>query len=428
MESKIVVARCHEIQIMVNDKEVHRFERLTLIGQAVRVALHIRDLPSVDFELLKTVCTVALGINRFAVEPILKLLADIGFVHLSTIGTRILSILPTVPFYDDLYSGLAEYMDAEAPLDEFEALTVAIVDRLAQAPANTDQLAHMIGAERKAFNESVNIGTEGQFLIHRRARAKDILINPTYYSENADIFADHVAKVGAPGVSRIFELLKRAQGWPLELIVAQGEINGSKLSADDVVLLQRLAEDGAVKPPSILMPGRDPTRFVFTPTPGFIRVGTLRRDIYEKALAIVSAIRLGQLLPGKYRIHSPKALISKLRSELKLGATSDYNNQYKNLIHMRIATLEKTSGSFYQLKIIDNQENREALTIAHGLIHDGSSGPESTVDQEAVNAMTNGKDYVESLLASKQMRTRSQITLSPEAMNEMDQLLLAGKI
>jgi len=31
MDSKIIVARCHEIQMMVQDKEVHRFEGLTEI-------------------------------------------------------------------------------------------------------------------------------------------------------------------------------------------------------------------------------------------------------------------------------------------------------------------------------------------------------------------------------------------------------------
>jgi len=425
MEGKIAVARCHEIQMMVRDKEVHRFEGLTEIGLAVHLALHIRALPVVDYGNLKLVATAILGIPKLVVDRIVMLLAEIGFVRIHKQGNTIKSIVPTVPYYEEMYEGIAEFAKSENKLDEFERLTIEIVDRLATTPANQDALANQIGADRAAFDESVSIGTQGNFLIARRARSKNILLNPNYFSENADIFSDAVAGGGAGSVARLYDLLKIAQGWPLPLIIKTGEIRGHKLSADEVSLLKRLAQDGAVKPPSITTPERGDAQFMFTPTPGFVKVNPLRRDIYERGLAVVSAVRLGQLLPNKFAIRSPGAVLHKLKSELKLNPTSDYSNQYKNLVHMRIATLENTQGSFWQLKIIDTPENREALQIAYDLVRGGGDASDFTVDQDAVNAMTNGQDYVESLISSRKMREREHVPLSEE-MNEQLELLLLG--
>jgi len=45
MDKKIAVARCHEIQLAIRDKEVPRFESIPEIGMAVQLALHIRGFP-----------------------------------------------------------------------------------------------------------------------------------------------------------------------------------------------------------------------------------------------------------------------------------------------------------------------------------------------------------------------------------------------
>src|SRR5690606_31777322 len=113
-------------------------------------------------------------------------------------------------------------------------------------------------------------GKKGGFLISRRSRSKNILLKPTYFSENAEVFADHVAKCGAYSVRRALELIKSAQGWPLGLIEKTGEIRGSKISQDDLLLLRRLAQDGMIKPPTISTTYSGETAFLFTPTPGFI--------------------------------------------------------------------------------------------------------------------------------------------------------------
>lgn len=164
MEWPIAVARCHEIQLAIRDKEVPRFESIPEIGMAVQLALHIRGLAVVDYERLKLVASTILGIPRLAVDRIIELLAEIEFVKVLQEGKRIKAIVPIVPFFDQLYEGIGEYLKTEIQLDEFEALTLHIVDQLAGAPHNADSLAQKVGAERKLFDASVEIGKKGASL------------------------------------------------------------------------------------------------------------------------------------------------------------------------------------------------------------------------------------------------------------------------
>jgi len=425
MDRKIAVARCHEIQLAIKDREVPRFERIPEIGMAVQLALHIRGLPIVDYERLKLVASTMLGIPRLSVDRIVELLGEIEFIKIQRTGRKIETILPLVPFFDELYDGIGEYLTTVGDLDEFENLTLEIVDRLAQSPHNTDSLAGQLGADRKSFNASIELGEKGSFLLSRRARSKTILLNPTYFSENAELFADHVAKCGAGGIKRTLELIRKAQGWPLPLIERTGEISGTKISPDDISLLKRLAQDGVIKPPSITTAYSGQSSFIFTPTPGGANISPLKRDQYEKSLAIVSAVRQGQLLPNKFAIRSPGAVLYKLKSELKLGATTDYGEQYQNLVHLRIAQLITLPNGYRQLQIIDTPENREALKIAYGLVTDGAP-PTQSVDDDALRAMTGPQEYVESLVSSRMMREREKITLSEESEFEVGQLLLEG--
>lgn len=226
-------------------------------------------------------------------------------------------------------------------------------------------------------------------------------------------------------VQKTLNLIRSAQGWPLSLIEKNGEILGTNISGDDIQLLKRLAQDGIVKPPTISTTHAGESIFIFTPTPGFVNVSPLKREQYERALAIVSAVRQGQLLPNRYRIRSPGAVLYTLKTELQLKPTSDYAEQYQNLVHLRVAQLVKLPNGYRQLKIIDTPENRESLKIAYTLVQ-GEIPPDLTVDKEAMNAMTGPQEYIESIISSRILRERETVTLSDETAYEISQLLLEG--
>lgn len=424
MDRKIAAARCHEIQLTIRDKEIPRFEGIPEIGMAVQLALHIRGLPTLNYEKVKLVASTLLGIPRLSVDRITRLLEEVEFVRVNQNGSRIESIIPVIPFFDNLYDGIGEYAASKSQFDEFEQLTLDIVDSLAGSPQNIDSLAAKLGADRKAFNSSIEIGEKASFLVKRRTRAKSILINPTYFSENANIFADYVAKSGAESVRNTLDLVRKAQGWPLSLIIHTGEIGGRKIDPSDIALLQRLAEDGTVKPPTVITSHAGENQFIFTPTPASMNISPLRREIYERALAIISSIRQGQLLPNRFKIRSPGAVLYTLKNELKLNPTSDYAEQYQNLVHMRIATLDHLQNNYRQLKIIDTPENREALDIAYNLIQGDKDATQ--VDSEAVTAMTGSQDYIDSIISSKQLRERGTVKLDEDKRFEVEQLILEG--
>ena len=425
MDKKIQVARCHEILLTTRDREISRFEAIPEIGMAVQLALHIRGLALIDFERLKIVASALLGIPRLAVERIVRLLEEVGFVQVQSTGATIKAIVPTVPFYDGLYEGIGEYMATVRKPDEFELLTLTMVDVLAAAPANKDSLRSKLNADKKAFKDAVTIGSRGSFILSRRARGKDILINPTYYGENADLFADHVASTGADSVAHLMGLLRTAQGWPLKLVEEQQEILGVKVDSHSIALLKKLAQEGIVRPPSISTSYSGDNFFLFTPSPGRAKVSPLKRDVYERAMAVVAAVRQGQLLPNRFAIRSPGAVLYRLKTDHRLKPTTDYGQQYKNLVHMRIANLVRVAGGYQQLELVDTPENREALQVAYDLVTSGSSTGLS-VDTDATMALEGDETYLESLLSTRVLRERETIALPEDKQFELEQLTLEG--
>jgi hypothetical protein len=423
-DAPTLIARCDEIQTSLGAKEVPEFETIPELGMAVRLALHIRGLALIDYQVLKIVANHYLGIPTLAVERIVRLLGEVEFVRIQSEGSSIKGVLPTVPYYDDLYDRLGEYATNEKTFNEAEQLALHLVDRLAKAPDKVDTLRNSTGAEKKLFERNLDIGVKGSYLITRRHRGRDILLNPVYFSENSEVFADAVASSGAESIRDVLQAVSGAQGWPLSMIEKASRIGKTDIAPDQVQLLKRLAQDGAVKPPMIETTYQGTNYFMFTPTPSGVALSPTKREIYERAMAIVAAIRQGQLLPKQYAIRSPGAVIYTLRYNLKLGkATTEATQQYKKLTHLRIARLVPTGGGFCELHIIDTPENREALDIAYALVS-GEQLKGMEVDDEARKALQEDQQYVESLVASSNLRTRESIKLSTEQSEQLDLLFM----
>lgn len=418
-----VAARCHEIQTGLGLAEVPEFEQLQRIGMAVRLALHIRGLAAVKYETLKLVANHYLGIPVGGIKSILEVLAEVEFVKLQTEGKTIKAVVPNVPYYETLYDTLGTYANG-AGFNEAEQLSVELLSRLSKAPEKIDTLKSHMGAETKLFDRAFDLGKQGSYLRVHRSRGRDVALSPTYFSENSDIYADMVAGVGSNQVKKLMTALHNMQGVPLSIIQSQKDIGGIKVSDDELNLLLRLAQDGAVKPPSITTSHSGEQFFLFTPTPSGAALAPTKRDIYEKAMAIVAAIRQGQFLPSKYAIRSPGAVLYRLKENMRLAkATTEATQQYQKLVHLRVARLVNVGGNFCQLQIIDTPENRESLSIAYNLVDAGvAAGTE--VDEDARNALQQEHSFVESLVASGTLQRRHNVTLTQDQQLEMDNLFL----
>lgn len=416
-----ISARCHEIQTGLGDTEVSDFDNLRSIGMAVRLALHIRGLPTLNFDTLRMVASYYLGIPSVAVKSIIETLAEIDFVKIKSEGKTIKAVVPNIPYYETLYSELGTYA-IEGGFNEAEQLSLDVLCRLSSAPENVESLHAKTGAEKRLLTRALQVGQEGSYLRVHRARGRDIVLSPTYFSENAEIYADMVAGTGSKQVQRLLQAIKGMQGVPLSIIRKQKEIGGIALKDEEISLLVRLAQDGAVKPPSITTSHAGENFFLFTPTPSGAAMSPTKRDIYEKAMAIVAAVRQGQYLPKNVPIKWPVAIVRKLKNELKLGrATTEAGQQYKQLVHMRVAQLIDVGNGYSELRIIDTEENKEALEMAYDLISAGvTSGAE--VDQAAREALQKSHTFVESLVASGELRKREKVVLTQQQQLELDLL------
>ena len=420
--------RCHEMQVGLGFVEVPEFEYLSIVGMSVRLALHLRGLPLIQYDLLKLVAQHFLSIPPLAIRRIIGLLAEVEFVRLQTTGTTITGVLPDVPYYDDLYSGIGDYARTECSFTEAENLSVEIARRLAKAPENQDSLLNSLGAQKTLFDRTISIGTTGGYVIPQRARGRDMLINPHYFSENAEMYADASAAQGSKSVSQLLEVIRVNQGFPLGILESTGEIGGIRLSPEQIQFLRDLAKLGTVKPPMIKTSHSGENHFLFTPTPSRTLLSPFQKEVYEKAMAIVAAVRQGQYLAAEYAIRDPTALVNALRTRKRLNrATTEASEQYRNLVYLRIGRLVKAGGSYYNFEIIETQENLEALEIAYQLVSSGES-PKAAVSKEARRALQQNQEYVESIIASSQLRQRQPLQLSKSQVDQLEFLFIGGNI
>lgn len=424
-----VALRCHEIQIGLGLREVPEFEYLTEVGMAVRLALHLRGLPIVAFDLLKLVAQHFLSIPPIALRRIVELLADVEFVRIYRENKTIKSVLPTVPYYQDLFETMGEYADSECNFNETEKLTIEIVRRLARAPENRDALLNSVAADRDLFGRAVGLGITGSYIVSHRVRGRNMLVNPHYFSENLDLYTDAAAAMGSKTIHRLLSAIRNTQGVPLSLVEQRGEIAGVHIQGQELQFLKDLAKFGVVKPPMIRTSHHGENHFLFTPTPYRNVLSPLQKEVYEKAMAIVAAVRQGQYLAERYSIRNPAAIIYTLKDRKKLGrATTEAAEQYRNLVHLRIGRIVNAGGEFATFHIIETEENMEALEIAYSLVTEGETSSDMVVDRDARSALQQKQEYVESLVASGSLRQRDPIKLTQAQQLELDFLLYGGEM
>ncbi|MES1994127.1 MAG: hypothetical protein V4457_11205 [Pseudomonadota bacterium] len=419
-----IAARAHEIQTGLGATEVPEFDTLRAVGMGVRLALHIQGLPALKYETLRLVANHYLNIPSVALRRIVDLLAEVEFVKLQTTGKTINVVVPNVPYYDEVYSTLGDFGTTEG-FNEAEKLSIEILCRLAKSPENIDSLRSHLGADKPLLERAFTVGQEGAYLRVHRTRGRNIALSPAFFSENADVFADMVAGAGASDVRVVLDALRRVQGVPLSLVEKQSEIGGVQLTPEQINMLKRLAQDGAVRPPSISTPHAGNNYFLFTPTPGTAGLAPTKREIYEKAMAIVAAVRQGQFLPNRYAIRSPGAVLYKLKTDLKLSrATTEATEQYRQLTVLRVARLVPIGSTGYsELHIIDTPENREVLRIAYDLV-DAGSAVGTEVDEATRELLQKDQSYVESQIASGDLVKREKVPLSQEQQQQLELIFL----
>lgn len=414
----------HDLQVGLARASVPEFGELPLVGMAAKLAINIRGLGEIRGDVLRQVADHYFDIPALALQPVLEVLADIGYVQLVTSGRTINSVIPDVPHFSSVYSGLGEYVGTIS-LNEHEEVAIAVLNELRSKAEKRDSLINRLGAPMSVFSRVELITKTGGLVLPKRARGQDVLVSPYYFADSLDALANHAAAGGARGVQRILDLLKKAQGWPLSMIVNTGEINGTKLTASELQILQEMVADGVLRPPSLrnsLLNTEE--HFVFTPKAGARTLDGSAREIYERTMAVVAAVRKGQLLPSRYAIRYPVALLNKLLTYKRIGASTEAALQYANLVSLRVGRLVPGAKTgWLEFQLIDTPENMQAVKDAVS-IFEGAEPLSTGVSEDARIALQRDESYIQSIVASSALRQTARPVLDEQAQAEMDQLFL----
>ena len=417
-----VVEFAHDLHSGLSSYKVLEFDDLHTIGMAATLAIHVRGLGEIDYEILRRVSDHYMSIPSMALEKVLAVLEEVCFVQLVKSGRKISKVIPNIPVFEDVYESIGGYAQSECTLNSHEEATLQILGSLQNAPANKDTLFNNLGIEKPVFDRCLKLGGESGIMSEHQARGRSILISPFYFSDNLDGLADAAAAVGSNAIKSTLEKVKTNQGWPIGLVKSQGEIGGEKLDATEQALIDKLSAEGIIKPPTIKF-GRKTQSFLFTPKPGSARLNAANREVYERAMALISAVRKGQLLADEYRIKMPVRLLEAFRDRGTLGANSEAWDQYSNLVFLRVAYLEQVSSDMWRLRLNNTPENVEALNLAISLLRTGKlAGME--VNQDAKIALSKDETYIQSLISAKEMKKRAKEIADPQAKHEFNQLLL----
>jgi hypothetical protein len=402
--------------------QVPEFDDLHTIGMAATLAIHIKGLGEIDYEVLRKVSDFYMSIPSVALEKVLRVLEEVGFVRLIAKGKKIDRVIPNIPVFDDVYSGIGQYASSECDLNSNEQAILKILAALQDAPRNRDALFNGLGIEKPLFDRSIKIGSASGIVSEHRARGRAILISPFYFADNLDGLADAAVAVGASAIQSALKKVKDNQGWPLSLVAATNEIGGVKLEPTEMTLIRKLSEEGVIKPPTTKFGTRSES-FIFTPRPGRTRLNAVNREIYERAMALISAVRKGQLLPTQYEIRSPIRILEALRDRGYLRANTEAREQYHNLVVLRVAFL-KPVGFGWQLHLNRTPENEAALKLAITLLRTGNLA-NMEVNQEARIALTKTEEYIQSLISASELKKRQKQIKDEQAAHEFEQLILS---
>src|SRR5882762_11639125 len=167
------------------------------------------------------------------------------------------------------------------------------------------------------------------------------------------------------------------------MIIAKQAIAGSPLTPLQVELAQMLAAENVLKPPTIEIGGYSES-FMFTPRPGNARLSPGKRDIYEKAMALLAAVRKGQLLPFRYPILKPAVLLGSLLDKGYLRESTEALWQYGRVAGAhKVGYFEERSPGWHRFYLRRTEENVEAVQTAIDLAENETARVDMRTDTEA---------------------------------------------
>lgn len=127
---------------------------------------------------------------------------------------KVTGVNESVPFHMDLYTDLGDARRDRGP-SQLEEELVAVVDRLAAAPAPMEELVDELNLDRADAPTLLDLGMNSHLVKVLRSIDGDLVYSPFYAFENPKVMDELVAAHGSDRLAEELALLHKYQGLPV---------------------------------------------------------------------------------------------------------------------------------------------------------------------------------------------------------------------
>ena len=344
----IYIVRAQDIQRGIGNISVP-YDFLIKIGSAATLSLYIRGLGFLNYQQLKDFAFQYLDIPYSIFDDVVRILEEIEFVEvIKKDGQKLVN--PKIPYFEDLYNRMGEYTKLENKFDEREKVTLTIADKVSYTPYHINKLLS-ISDDKKLVNWVINIGKKTSYI----DTVKDeIVFSPIYFMENPSVLNELIQKVGEEEIAKAIDAIRQYEGFPID--------STNREETATIKTIKYLTSRKILQPYTI-----ENKRFIFTPIFSTGKLKIIDRKYYEKAIALVSAIRYGENF-ANWKIKSPTALLESFKKKGFLGPNTHAKLQYSRPELTGIISIKHVGNGYYKTYLIQNPDNIRIIEIAQQLI------------------------------------------------------------
>jgi len=402
----IRIVRAQDIQRGIGNISVP-YDFLIKIGSAATLSLYIRGLGFLNYQLLKDFAFQYLDIPYPIFDDVIRILEEIEFVEvIEKDGQKLVN--PKIPYFEDLYNKMGEYAKIEDKFDEREKVTLAIADKVSYTPYHIDKLLS-ISDDKNLVNWVIDIGKKISYIDTIK---DEIVFSPIYFMENPSVLNELIQRVGEEEIERAINAIRQYEGFPIGP-TSNGETTITKT-------IRYLTSKKILQPYTI-----EDKVFIFTPIFPTEKLQIVDRKYYEKAIALVSAIRYGENF-ADWKIRDPAALLRSFKMKGFLRPNPYANLQYSRPELTGIIYIKPVGNGFYETHLIENPDNIRIIEIAQQLISShGEIVQDRHVDMRLKMGLSKGR-FKDILPSYKEVEKESVDSSSDKKLESFFESLMFG--
>lgn len=288
-------------------------------------------------------------------------LSDMGWGEMRKEGRKFVGFHEQIPPVDEVLRTLGKDWEEQEPTP-YDLGSVQGLHLLSERPFSRDAFASELGMDPQTAKDVVEYGLAGTYF----DEADKTLWSPLFFNKNDDEvvrFLDSTSEAEYQALQATCQALKARPGTPIDLL-------GQPQAAVDAAVRAGFLTSVRVRSPTEEYP------YLFAPNAQFS--GTSGTDLFDKARAVVAALRHGQHHAGVTRIRYPNALLNAF-VEGRMAPHSYAVYQYAALQVNGVASIKPVQvlgSTRYQVSFIDTPENRQVIKLASWLLRANTETPD----------------------------------------------------